>query len=68
MLIEVDQGKMLTVAAVLPLQRERAVGLAREIQLAEDMAAILTLDRALARSEEASFVFGTENSHCRCSL
>src|SRR6266404_3349955 len=32
------------------------------------MTSILTLDGTVPRSEESSLVFGTEYSHCRCSL
>src|SRR6185503_13357229 len=39
-----------------------------EVDFAEQVAAILTLDGTLARSEESSFVFGAKYSHFRSSL
>ena len=59
---------MFAVAAVLPLELDGSVGLTLEVDLAEQVAAILTLDRTLARSEESSFVFGAKYSHFRSSL
>jgi hypothetical protein len=59
---------VLAVAAVLPKGLLVNAAFAFEVECAEDVAAILTLDRALARSEESSFVLGTEYSHFRCSL
>lgn len=67
-LIEIYRTKMLAVAAVLPLDFKRKFCLTFEIQLAKYVTSILTLDGALPRSEESSFVFGTEYSHFRCSL
>ena len=68
MLIEVDGAEVFAIAAVLPLEFDRSVGLPFEVDLAQQMAAILTLDRALARSEKSSLVFRTEYSHSRSSL
>jgi hypothetical protein len=59
---------VLAVAAVLPKDVRRDASFPLEVELAEEVAAILTLDRALARSEETSLMFGTEYSHFRCSL
>jgi hypothetical protein len=59
---------VLAVAAVLPKDLSRDAGFALEVECAEDMSSIFTLDGALARSEESSFVLGTEYSHFRCSL
>ena len=59
---------MLAVAAILPLELGWGHGLAFEIDLAQQVTAIFTLDRTLSRSEESSFVFGAEYSHFRCSL
>jgi hypothetical protein len=67
-MFEVDGSEVLAVAAVLPQDVRRATSFALEVDFAEEVAAILTLDRALARSEETSLVFGTEYSHFRCSL
>jgi hypothetical protein len=58
---------VLAVAAVLPMKLE-SLSFAGEIELAEHMPTVLTLDRALARGEEASLVFGTKYSHGRSSL
>ena len=68
---KVDDTKVFTVAAVLPLKMECRVALAmlsREIKFAEDMTSILALDWTLSWREEAAFVFMTEYSHCRRSL
>ena len=65
---EIDGAEMLAVAAVLPANLTGELGLAFEINGAEDMASILTFDWALARSEKSSFVFGTKYSHSRSSL
>ena len=67
-LVKVDGAEMLAVTAVLPLQFSRSRALAFEIDGAEQVAAILTLDGTLPRSEKSSFMFGTENSHIRSSL
>jgi hypothetical protein len=67
-LVEVDGAEVFAIAAVLPLEFDRSVGLTFEVDLAEQMAAILTLDGILARSEESSFVFGAKYSHFRSSL
>jgi hypothetical protein len=67
-LVEVGGAEVFAIAAVLPLEFDRSVGLTFEVDLAEQMAAVLTLDRTLPRSEESSFVFGTKYSHFRSSL
>jgi hypothetical protein len=67
-LIEVDGAEVFAIAAVLPLELDRSVGLPFEVDLAQQMAAILTLDRALARSEKSSLVFRAKYSHFRSSL
>jgi hypothetical protein len=67
-LVEIYRAKVLAVAAILPLEIDRGCGQAFEIHLAEQVTAILTLDRALSRSEESSLVFWAEYSHFGCSL
>jgi hypothetical protein len=67
-LIEVYGAEVFAIAAVLPVEFDRSVGLTFEVDLAEQVAAILTLDGILARSEESSFVFRAEYSHFRSSL
>jgi hypothetical protein len=67
-LVEIHGAKVFAIAAVLPLEFGRSVGLTLEVDLAEQMAAILALDGTLARSEESSFVFGAKYSHFRSSL
>jgi hypothetical protein len=67
-LIEIYWAEVFAIAAVLPLEFDRSVRLTFEIDLAEQVSAILTLDRTLARSEESSFVFGAKYSHFRSSL
>jgi hypothetical protein len=59
---------VLAIAAILPLELDRRFSLTLEIDLAEKVAAILTLDGTLARSEESSFVFRAEYSHFRSSI
>jgi hypothetical protein len=59
---------VLAVAAVLPKHLGRSAAFALEVERAQDVTTILTLDRALPRSEETSFVFRTEYSHFRGSL
>jgi hypothetical protein len=59
---------MFAVTAELPLQFDRRRGLAFKIDGAEEVAAILTLDGTLSRSEKCSLMFGTEYSHVRSSL
>jgi hypothetical protein len=68
---KVNDRKVFTVAAVLPLEMEGGVVFAmlpRKVQFAEHMASILALDWALSWREEAAFVFMTEYFHCRHSL
>jgi hypothetical protein len=67
-LIEVDRAEVFAVATVLPLDFGGRMGLAFEVDLAQQVVAIFTLDGTLARSEESSFVFGAENSHVGSSL
>ena len=67
-MVKIDGAEMFTVTAVLPLQFDRRRGLAFEIDSAEEVAAIFTLDGTLSRSEKSSLMFGTENSHVRSSL
>ena len=67
-LIEIKGAKMLAVAAVLPLDFNQRLALTFEIQLAQNVALIFTFDRSLPRTEESSFVLGTEYSHFRRSL
>ena len=67
-LVEIYRAEVLAVAAILPLDLGRGNGSAFKIDLAEQMTAILTLDRTLSRSEESSFVFRAEYSHFGCSL
>ena len=67
-LVEIDGTEVLAITAILPLELGRSYGLAFKIDLAEQVTAILTLDRTLSRSEESSFVFGAEYSHFGCSL
>ena len=67
-LVKIDRAEMFAVTAVLPLQFDGRRGLAFEIDCAEKVAAILTFDRTLSRSEKSSFVLGTEYSHVRSSL
>jgi hypothetical protein len=67
-LIEIYRAEVLAVAAILPLDFDRGLGLTLEVNLTEDVAAIFTLDGTLPRSEESSLVFRTEYSHFRSSL
>ena len=67
-LVEINRAEVFTIAAVLPLEFDGSVGLTFEVDLAEQVAAILTLDGTLTRSEESSFVFGAKYSHFRSSL
>ena len=62
-LVEIDGAEMFAVTAVLPLQFNRRRRLTFEIDGAEQVAAILTLDGTLPRSEESSFVFRAKYSH-----
>ena len=59
---------MLAVAAILPLQFDRRLRLALEVDLAEKVTAVLTLNGTLARGEKSSFVFGAKYSHVASSL
>jgi hypothetical protein len=62
-LTEPNRAEMLAITAILPLYRGWRSGVAFKIQFPQDMAAILTLDRALSRSKETLFVFWAEYSH-----
>ena len=69
--IELNDTKVFTVAAVFPLEMKRGIVfamLSREIKFTEHMAPILALNWALSWREEAAFVFMTEYFHCRHSL
>ena len=59
---------MLAVTTILPLQVDWRRGLTFEIDLAEKVSAVLTLDGVLSRCEESFFVLGAEYSHFRSSL
>ena len=68
---KVNDRKVFTVAAVLPLEMEGGLVFAMlscKVEFAEDMAPILALDWALSWREEAAVVFMTEYFHCRHSL
>jgi hypothetical protein len=67
-LVKIDGAEVFTIAAVLPLQIDWGRGQALEIDLAEKVSAILTLDGILPGREEPFFVLGTEYSHFRGSL
>jgi hypothetical protein len=67
-LVKIDGAEVFAVTTVLPLRFGRRRSLAFKIDLAEEVTAILTLDRTLSRGEESSFVFGTEYSHFGSSL
>jgi hypothetical protein len=67
-LIKIDGAEVFAITAVLPLQFDGGGRLALEIDLAEKVAAILTLDGTLPGREKSSFVLGTEYSHFRSSL
>jgi hypothetical protein len=67
-LVEIYGAEVFAIAAVLPMELDRGVSLTLEVDLAEQVAAILTLDGTLARSEKSSFVFGAKYSHFRSSL
>jgi hypothetical protein len=56
------------VATVLPLDLDWRSTLAFEIKLAEEVAAVFTLNGTLPRSEKSSFVFRAEYSHFASSL
>jgi hypothetical protein len=67
-LVKIDGAEVFAVTTVLPLQVDGRHGLALEIDLAEQMSAILTLDWVLSRGEKSLFVLGTEYSHICGSL
>jgi hypothetical protein len=67
-LVKINGAKVFAVTTVLPLQIDRRRSLALEIELAEKVSAILTLDGTLPGREESFFVLGTEYSHFRGSL
>lgn len=68
MLVEINGAEVFAIAAVLPLEFGWSVGLTLEVDFAQQVTAILTLDGILARSEKSSFVFGAKYSHVRSSL
>jgi hypothetical protein len=68
LMFEIYRAKVLAVAAVLPLNLNLSLGLAGEIQLAQYVTFVFTLDGRLPRSEESSFVLATKYSHFRYSL
>jgi hypothetical protein len=68
MLVEVYGAEVLAVAAVLPLDLDWSFGLTFEVNLTQQVTAIITLDGTLPRSEKSSFVFRAEYSHFRSSL
>ena len=65
---EIDGAEMLAVTAVLPANVGGNLSFTFEIDGTEDVTSVLTLNRALARSEKSSFVFRTKYSHSRSSL
>jgi len=67
-LVKIGGAEVFAITAILPLQFDRRGGPALEVDLAEKVAAIFTLDGILSRSEEPSFVLRTEYSHFRSSL
>jgi hypothetical protein len=64
-MVEIDRAKVFAVTAVLPSDLNGMFALTLEIKFAKEVAAVFTLDRALARREEASFVLMTKYSHFR---
>jgi len=67
-LLKIDRAEVLAVTTVLPEGFDGCPALALEVDLAEEVAAIFTLDGTLPRSEESSFVFGAKYSHFRSLL
>jgi hypothetical protein len=67
-LIEINRTKVFAVTAVLPSTLNGMLTLTFEIKVAEEMAPVFTLDWALARGKEASFMLRTKYSHIRSSL
>ena len=67
-LIETDGTEVLAVTTVLPLEFDWRLRLAFEIDLAEKVTAVFTLNGTLARGEKSSFVFGAKYSHVGSSL
>lgn len=67
-LVEIDRAKVFAVTTVLPSDLDGVLAQTLEIKFAQEVAAIFTLDRALARREEASFVLTTKYSHFGCPL
>src|SRR5215213_11762111 len=67
-LVKFNWAEVFTVATVLPLDLDWRFALAFEVDLAEEVAAVFTLNGTLPRSEKSSFVFGAEYSHFRSSL
>jgi hypothetical protein len=67
-LLEINRAKVFAVTTVLPLNFRRQLRLAFQVNLAEQVAAVFTLNWTLSRSEKSSFVFGAKYSHLLSSL
>ena len=67
-LVKINRAEVFAITAVLPLDLDRRPALALEVDLAEEVAAVFTLNGTLPRGEKSSFVFGAEYSHFRSSL
>jgi hypothetical protein len=67
-LVEIDGAEVFTITTVLPLQIDGRPRLPLEIDLAEQVSAIFTLDGTLPGREKSFFVLGTEYSHISSSL
>jgi hypothetical protein len=63
LLIKPYWAKVLAVTAILPPRIDWRLCLAFKIQLAQNVTAILTLNRALAGSKETLLMFWAEYSH-----
>jgi len=68
MLPNIYGAKMFAVAAVLPSQINWSFGRSVEVQLAQYVTFIFTLDGRLSWTEESSLMLGTKYSHFRYSL
>lgn len=67
-LVEIYRAEVFAVATVLPLDFDRRSALAFKVNLAEEVAAVFTLNGTLPRGKETSFVLGAKYSHFRSSL
>jgi hypothetical protein len=67
-LVEVDRAEVFAVTTELPLQFDRSYGLTLQVNLAENVTSVFTLNGTLPRGEKSSFVFGAEYSHFCSSL